>query len=162
MTVRHRKHRPVATLVAAAMLHLVACSPPPAPRVDGAQVQAALETQVAAWNRGDMDAFLATYWPDSDLTFYSGGTVTKGFAPFAERFKARYGQASETMGKLEFRNLEVHPLGPTSAFARGEWHLERAGQEPQGGLFTLILEKKNGGWKIVHDHTGVFETQPEG
>jgi uncharacterized protein (TIGR02246 family) len=142
------------------LLLLVACSaPPPKPITGdpGAEVRATLEAQVAAWNRGDMDAFLSAYWPDPGLTFFSGGSVTKGFAPFAERFKARYGQAPETMGKLEFRHLEVLAGSPSAAFARGEWHLERPGQQPQGGLFTLILEKQIVDWKIVHDHTSVFE-----
>lgn len=134
------------------------CVPPSPPSsADPAEVTATLEAQITAWNRGDMKGFLSTYWPDPGLTFYSGGTVTQGFAGFAERFEARYGHAPETMGRLEFRGLEAHPLGPRSAFARGEWHLERAGQEPQGGLFTLILEKTAGGWVIVHDHTSVFE-----
>lgn len=144
------------------LLALLACdAPAPTPPAGdaAAAIRATLEGQVAAWNAGDMDGFLAVYWQDPGLTFYSGGTVTQGFTPFAERFKARYGQARDTMGKLEFRHLEVLPGAATAAFARGEWHLERPGQAAQGGLFTLILSKQPNGWKIVHDHTSVFEPE---
>ena len=38
-----------------------------------AEIRAALTDQQAAWNRGDLDAFMAGYWNSPDLTFFSGG-----------------------------------------------------------------------------------------
>jgi beta-aspartyl-peptidase (threonine type) len=57
------------------------------------------------------------------------------------------------MGKLDFSDLEIMPLGPQSAMARGRWHLVMSdGKEPHG-LTTLILRKFPEGWRIVHDHS---------
>ena len=57
------------------------------------------------------------------------------------------------MGQLEFSNLRIEMLGPEAAFVRGEFHLSMSdGKKPQG-LFTLVLRKFPGGWKIIHDHS---------
>ena len=61
------------------------------------------------------------------------------------------------MGQLRFDGIEVVPLGDDAALARGAWHLVMSdGQEPHG-LFTLLLRRLDGGWRIVHDHTSAGE-----
>src|SRR5947209_20489038 len=42
-------------------------------------VRAVLDAQVAAWNRGDLEGFMAGYWQSPDLTFFSGDKVTRGW-----------------------------------------------------------------------------------
>lgn len=131
-------------------------TPPPLPSEQ--EVLAVLETQQDAWNRGDVDAFVELgYWRSPELTFFSGGTVTKGYDPLVERYRRRYVESGEGMGELAFADLEVFPLGPDAAMARGRWQLERRASEAIGGLFTLILRRIDGSWRIVHDHTSVAE-----
>ena len=115
-------------------------------------VKAVLEEQVAAWNAGDLDRFLTTYWDSDELTFFSGGTVSKGHKAVAERYRKNYRADGKEMGKLSFSDMEVQPLGPDAALARARWKLVTS-KEKVGGLFTLVLRKLKGGWKIVHDHT---------
>jgi ketosteroid isomerase-like protein len=43
-------------------------------------------------------------------------------------------------------------LGSQNALVRGRWHLKMKTEQP-GGLFTLIMRKINGEWRIIHDHT---------
>ena len=43
-----------------------------------AAIRMVLETQTAAWNRGDLRAFMDGYWNSPDLIFYSGTSMTKG------------------------------------------------------------------------------------
>jgi uncharacterized protein (TIGR02246 family) len=115
-------------------------------------VRAVLEEQVAAWNKGDLDRFMATYWDSAKLTFYSGGTVTRGYRALAERYRKTYQSDGKEMGKLTFSDMEVEPLGPDATLARARWKLVTS-KETIEGLFTLILRKFPDGWKIVHDHT---------
>src|SRR5262245_2529554 len=75
-------------------------------------IKAVLTEQVAAWNKGDLNRFLATYWDDDHLTFYSGGTVTKGLKSVAERYRKNYQAEGKEMGKLSFSGMEVELLGP--------------------------------------------------
>ena len=61
------------------------------------------------------------------------------------------------MGKLEFSDLRIEPLGSDAAFVRGAWHLTMPDGNMPHGLFTLIFKKFSDGWKIVHDHTSAAE-----
>lgn len=122
-----------------------------------APVRALLDAQVAAWNRGDLEGFMAGYWRSPELVFCSGATVTKGWDATLERYRKRYQAEGREMGRLRFESLEVEPLGPGAAFARGEYWLRMSdGQQPHG-RFTLVLRRLSGAWRIVHDHTSAAE-----
>lgn len=140
-------------LLGAAGLSLAA--EPPAAAT--AAVRAVLDAQVAAWNRGDLEGFMAGYWRSPELVFCSGATVTKGWDATLERYRKRYQAEGREMGRLSFDRIEVQPLGADAAFARGAFRLQMSdGQEPHG-LFTLVLRRMDGAWRIVHDHTSSAE-----
>jgi len=112
-----------------------------------------LLSQVEAWNHGKLEAFMVGYWHSSDLTFFSGGTVTKGWEPTLLRYRQRYQADGKEMGKLEFQELNIDLLSKRSAVVTGKWQLTMADGKQPHGLFTLIFKRMAGGWKIVHDHT---------
>jgi len=116
-------------------------------------VEQVLVTQQNAWNRHDLDAFMAGYWNSPDLTFFSGDKEQHGWQATIDRYKARYTSPGHEMGKLEFSNLRIEILGPESAFVRGAWHLTMPDGKTPHGLFTLVFRKFPDGWKIIHDHT---------
>ena len=119
--------------------------------------RAVLDAQVEAWNRGDLEAFMAGYWRSPDLVFCSGATVTKGWDETLARYRRRYQSEGREMGRLRFDAVEVLSLGDDAALARGAFHLVMSdGKEPHG-LFTLLLRRLDGSWRIVHDHTSAGE-----
>jgi uncharacterized protein (TIGR02246 family) len=128
-----------------------------APKNDKAAVEHVLSTQQDAWNRHDLDAFMAGYWNSADLTFFSGGKQTSGWQATLDRYRATYASPGHEMGKLEFSALRIEMLGPDAAFVRGAWHLTMPDGKTPHGLFTLIFRKFPDGWKIVHDHTSAAE-----
>ena len=109
--------------------------------------------QQDAWNRADLEGFMAGYWNSPELTFFSGWHESKGWQAALDRYKKSYQSAGHEMGKLEFSNLRIELLGPESAFVRGEFHLTMSDGKTPHGLFTLIFRKLPDGWKIVHDHS---------
>jgi ketosteroid isomerase-like protein len=115
-------------------------------------VRAVLDDQVACWNRGDLDGFMRAYWNDERLTFFSGGTVTKGWKPVADRYRKRYKAEGTEMGTLTFADVEIFPIDASHSFARGKFKLVTS-KGTEEGLYTLQLKKGEDGWKIVHDHT---------
>jgi beta-aspartyl-peptidase (threonine type) len=118
-----------------------------------ADIARVLQTQVEAWNRQDLEGFMAGYWNSPELTFFSGAHEFKGWQAALDRYKTTYQGAGHEMGKLEFSNLRIEMLGPDAAFVRGEFHLTmRDGKTPHG-LFTLVFRRFPDGWKIVHDHS---------
>jgi beta-aspartyl-peptidase (threonine type) len=118
------------------------------------EIRAVLDQQASAWNRGDLDAYMAAgYWNSPDLTFFSGGTVTRGYQPTLERYRRGYQTTGREMGKLDFSDVTVEMLGPEAAVARGRFHLAmKNGTEPRG-IFTVIFRKFPQGWRIIHDHS---------
>jgi beta-aspartyl-peptidase (threonine type) len=116
-------------------------------------VRSLLLNQQAAWNRHDLESFMAGYWNSPDLTFFSGARVTSGWQGTLERYKKTYQSQGAEMGTLEFNNLQIEPLGSDAAFVRGAWHLTMSDGKTPHGVFTLVLRKFPAGWRIIHDHT---------
>ncbi len=116
-----------------------------------AGVTAALRSQEASWNEGDLRAFMNVYLRTRQTTFLSGGSVRRGWQDAYYAYRRAYPDAA-AMGSLAFTELSVTPLGPETALAWGRWRLTRAEDTP-GGLFSLVLQRLNGEWRIVHDHT---------
>src|SRR4051812_37663729 len=116
-----------------------------------AGVTAILESQAAAWNRGDIDGYMAGYANSPDTEFVAGDTITRGWQPVRDRYKTRY-DSREKMGTLSFTDIEVNAIGSDSALVTGHWELKRAGDNPHG-RFTLLFRRLAEGWRIVHDHS---------
>ena len=133
-----------------ALNHVSSKEPAVDPAADAAAIKAVLAAQVDAWNRGDLDAYMAGYWNSPELKFISGATVTTGWSQTLARYKARYDTA-EKRGHLAFTALDVQMLGPDAALATGHWRLERG--QPVEGEFSLTLKRIQGAWRIVVDHT---------
>lgn len=109
--------------------------------------------QETAWNRGDLDAFASGY-KDAPDTIFVSQRVTRGLAGLMENYKRNYPNRG-AMGTLTFSDLEVRPLDESYAVLIGKYRLDRGKKDggPAEGLFTLVFEKTDKGWKIIIDHT---------
>lgn len=121
-----------------------------------AAIRRILKAQQQAWNSGDIDEFMNFYWKSDDLTFSSGGKVTRGWQATLNGYKQRY-STRQHMGVLDFSNLEITMLGRASALVLGEWKLTRDTGDI-GGKFSLVLREIDGQWLIIHDHTSKGES----
>ncbi len=110
-----------------------------------------LKLQQDSWNQGDVEGFMNHYLNSKELVFGGIKRITKGQEQVLRRYLSNYNTA-EKMGSLNFNVLEFRELSSTSAYVIGEWALQRASDNPSG-YFTLVWEKINGEWKIIHDHT---------
>jgi uncharacterized protein (TIGR02246 family) len=120
---------------------------------DSADIKQVLADQQAAWNRGDIDAFMNGYKDSEDTTFI-GKTIAHGYKTILERYKKNY-STRETMGTLDFSDLTVTALCKDFAAVTGKYHLTRtpaAGGEASG-IFSLIFQRQPDGWKIILDHS---------
>jgi ketosteroid isomerase-like protein len=116
-------------------------------------IERVLRTQQDAWNRHDLEGFMAGYWNSPQLTFFSGAKERSGWQATMGRYRETYASAGKEMGKLEFSGLRIEVLGADAAFVRGAWLLTMSDGKTPHGLFTLVFRKFPEGWKIVHDHT---------
>lgn len=140
------------------LLGLAACATTGAARPraftadDRAAVERVLADQRDAWNRGDLEGYMAGYARTPDLVFTSGGNIRRGWDETLHTYRARYGADPSTMGRLAFEILGVQPVGADGAVVLGRWRLDDTPSAGQG-VFSVVLERRPDGWKIVHDHT---------
>ncbi|RYY83766.1 MAG: DUF4440 domain-containing protein [Chitinophagaceae bacterium] len=118
---------------------------------DEAAVRAVLNKQVAAWNRGDIPAFMTGYWKSDSLLFIGSKGLTYGWAPTLANYQKGYPDTA-AMGKLSFELLVVRRLSHEYYFVVGKWHLARS-KGDVGGHYDLLFRKVKGRWVIVSDHT---------
>ena len=138
------------------LIVLAGCSADPhafAPADDEA-VRAVLRTQQDAWNRGDLDAFMAGYARSDELVFTSRGAIQRGWQATYEKYRARYGSDRAGMGHLDLDVLGVQPLGGDGAIVLGRWRLSDT-PNAGAGVFSLGMSRTADGWRIVHDHTSL-------
>jgi ketosteroid isomerase-like protein len=115
------------------------------------EIRAVMNAQVAAWNRGDIDGFMAGYVRSDKLEFVSGGKITRGWQTVRDRYHRKYG-SRDKMGTLKFSDIKVRMLEPHLALVLGRWELAREKDRPHGS-FTLTFRRQPEGWRIVHDST---------
>jgi uncharacterized protein (TIGR02246 family) len=148
------KVRVVAARLVALLAFITACAPSQTSAGDPtADVRAIWAAQVEAWNRGDLDGFMAGYWNSPDLVFFSNKTETRGWQQTLERYRASYKAEGRQMGTLDFPQLEFKVLGPEAVLARGQWRLKMPDGKESTGMTSVTFQKRPEGWRIVHDHS---------
>lgn len=115
-----------------------------------------LQAQADAWNAGDLDKFMTAYLRSPEISFVSADGEQRGYDALEARYRKKYGSNRDTMGTLSFSNLRVQPLGDSDALCIGNWQVDRKAQQSLRGIFSLVLTKSDGSWKIIHDHTSAF------
>jgi len=112
-----------------------------------------LLAQERAWNEGNIDAFASGYKDSPDILFI-GQHISRGHEQMVLEYKKNY-PTKEAMGTLGFTELEVHPLDDKFVVVLGHYHLDRTKKAggAADGIFSLVFEKTDAGWKIVVDHT---------
>ena len=125
----------------------------PAGRAGGAEaaILGVLDEQNAAWNRGDVEAFMKGYWENDSLMFVGKNGVTYGWTNTLNNYKKGYPDTA-AMGKLTFTNIKVKRLSKKYYFIVGKWYLKRSIGDVSGH-YNLLMEKINGRWVIVADHS---------
>ena len=118
---------------------------------DDAQIRELLSEQTIAWNKGDIEGFMQTYWQNDSLLFVGADGPTYGWKNTFNRYKKKY-DSKEKMGTLSFTTLLLKPLGSKHYLVLGQWKLNRVVGDVSG-YFTITLEKFKSGWKIIADHS---------
>ena len=75
-----------------------------------AAIRSVIQAQIDAWNRHDLEAFMAGYWNSPNLTFFSGATETQGWQPTLERYRKKY-QSAPRWESWSFRTCRLRCWG---------------------------------------------------
>ncbi|HAS40236.1 MAG TPA: DUF4440 domain-containing protein [Microscillaceae bacterium] len=118
---------------------------------DLAKIRGILDAQTKAWNKGDLVAFMQSYWKSEKLKFIGSRGVRYGWQATLEGYQKSYPN-KEKMGILRFKIISMEKISPDAAFVIGKWHLTRKDDTPNGH-FSLLWRKIKGVWVIVADHS---------
>jgi len=130
--------------------------PDEAENLAASEVESMLISSAASWNGGDLSGFLDDYWNSEELTFSGATGVTRGWEDVETRYRETYWAPGTARDSLRFEGIEVVPLGDGHALALGQYVLfrpEEGGVVASSGYFSLVLQKMEGNWRILHDHT---------
>lgn len=125
--------------------------PANAQQADLTRIKALMEQQTKAWNDGNLEGFMDTYWASDSLMFIGKKGITYGWQATLDNYKKSYPDKT-AMGRLSFNLIEFKKLAADVYFVVGKWHLARTIGD-LSGHFTIVLRNINGQWKIVADHS---------
>ncbi len=114
------------------------------------QIIEVMKKQEAAWNSGNLQAYMQGYWKSDELLFVGSSGLKKGWQVTLDNYIKQYPD-KKAMGLLEFTIIKVE-VNNNTAFVLGKWELERV-DDNLSGYYTLFWRKINGNWRIIIDHS---------
>jgi uncharacterized protein (TIGR02246 family) len=116
------------------------------------QITSQLDRAADDWNRGDLERFLSDYAAESTTTFIDGRRSRHGFEFIRQNYAPRFAPGARR-DSLRFEEVEARHLSPDLALVTARFVLTRGGTVTASGPFTLVMERRPAGWRILHDHS---------
>lgn len=132
----------------------------PDPRDSNEEAEKAAIVQVIrrmeqAWNRGDFRGYMEGF-ANPDVVFVSCGQFQKDWQGTLDHYVRDYGGPGTTPGTLAFSDIKVEILAPDAAQLISNYKLDRPGN-PQTGINTRLMRKRDGRWVIALNHVSSIE-----
>jgi ketosteroid isomerase-like protein len=112
-------------------------------------VRGVIAANAAAWNEGNLDAYMGGYANSAGLLMIVDAAVTTGWQPVRKLYEKDIAASGE-MGRLSFDNLDIKMTSDDVATVVGRYSLGRANKAYQG-VMTLLMKQVDGRWRIVQD-----------
>ncbi len=148
------------TLLAGLPLAMVPATPTgAAPTSSNPGEEAAILTVIrqmeAAWNRGDFRGYMQGF-ANPDVIFVSRGKFQNDWQGTLDHYVRDYGGPDSMPGTLAFSNIRIEMLSNDAAQLISNYRLDRPGN-PQTGINTRLMRKRDGKWVIALNHVSSIE-----
>jgi len=128
------------------------------PAKDEAAIRAAVQSYVAAYNRGDAKA-LADHWSEGGQWVSPSGQRIQGRAAIEKEMRAMFAERKGL--KVEVVDPKIRFVSADVAIEEGTARVLRAGEPPEQSTYLAIHVKKDGQWKLDSvRETDLPETPP--
>jgi hypothetical protein len=117
-----------------------------------AGAERAFRAQMSAWNRGDLEAALATYWAHADMTWVNRRGVERGATDFIKSMRDEFARRPSEMGTYSGEILDSRSLGSGRVLLVVRWAIRKDERQLMGGVSTQVWELKDRKWLIVFEH----------
>jgi uncharacterized protein (TIGR02246 family) len=118
-----------------------------------AGIDAALARSVVGWNAGNLNAFMGVYLDADRTTYATTSAYLHGRTEIATHYASSF-KPGAPRDSLRLEKIEVDSLAPTVAQVMAFYVLSRHDSTTAHGPTSLIMERVQGTWYIVHDHSG--------
>ena len=108
-----------------------------------------LAANAAAWNEGNLDAFMNGYVNTADLMLIDDAIVTAGWSHVRKTFEKDVAASGE-MGRLAFSKLDVRMTSDDVASIVGRYSLART-TGTKSGVVTIVMKQTGGQWRIAQE-----------
>ena len=115
------------------------------------EINSLFTRQVEAWNEGNLEKFMQTYWNSEKLSFVGSRGPTYGWQATLESYKKGYPDKA-AMGNLKFTILDVSKIDRKTVYVIGKFEVTRE-KGNLSGHFTVVIQKIKNEWLIVSDHS---------
>jgi ketosteroid isomerase-like protein len=124
----------------------------PAPESMRAGIDAALAHSVAGWNSGNLGRFMALYLDDNRTTYAATPAYLHGRAAISAYYASSFKPGAQR-DSLRLEHIEVDSLTPAIAEVMGFYVLSRGDSTTGHGPTSLVMQRVQGTWYVVHDHS---------
>lgn len=108
--------------------------------------------QETCWNQQDLKCYMQAYAPKRMIQTASRGGITYGYEDILSNYQKYFPPGR--MGTLHFDKMKLRKLTETFYHATGRFNLQFSGQEElTQGWFSVTMEKLEGKWYIITDHS---------
>jgi ketosteroid isomerase-like protein len=137
-------------------------APAPAPASqlpDDQQIDNSIGEMLGAWQLGDIDKLHSKFADDVDNVNGGWAQPLIGWASYLASYQAQRARVQQTRMDRSNTLIRVAP-GATFAWACYQWEftgIVDGAPSSALGQTTLVFEKRNGVWLIVHNHTSLVQ-----
>jgi uncharacterized protein (TIGR02246 family) len=137
------------------------CSPtgPADPAAEDRAIRELIARMEVAWNRGDFHGYMDGF-QNPGVIFVSKGRMQADWQGTLDHYVRDYGQPG-ARGELHFSDITIEFLAPDAAQLISHYHLARA-NDPQIGINTRLMRKREGRWVIALNHVSAIEPAKTG
>ena len=122
------------------------------PKGDAVQeVKKALEGQIAAWNKGDLETAMAFYWNSPEMLWISKNGTEKGYQEVYDMFLQDFADRSK-MGMYTYEPLHIEQVSKEAVYFVFKWKIELDGKRLMGGVSSQVWKKIGGRWVVTSEH----------
>lgn len=126
---------------------------------DQAKIDNVIGQMLGAWQVGDVEKLHATIADDVSVVSGVWGPPVMGWANYAASYQMQRARIQQVRMERSNTLIRIAPSG-TFAWACYQWEFTGVvdgSQSSSVGQTTLVLEKRNDAWVIVHNHTSLIQ-----
>lgn len=116
-----------------------------------ADVKAALDAQVEAWNNGVTEMPTSVYHDSPEMLWVNRTGIRKGFEPVRAAHR-RDSASRPSIGTYSYEPLHIEKLSPNCVYFVIRWKIERNGRSTMNGVTSMVWKRVNKKWVIAAEH----------